>query len=373
MADPPQRARPVGRSVAPGAGAGRRGFAVLFVAGVAINVWALFPSAVESGVLIALPDGATKPDIAKPAVADAESGAIGGPRDPLRGMAFRLMEFDPVSAHPTTYSVPYPGVAVGVGAVPLRSKLLALLLLLSARYGDNVDATALELKLQALLRLPDSVLAQLMRHPDLANLNTLLDGMFLAAPDLSVVKTEFDKITVNSTAGPTERVDVVTVNGEPAYVVHSPLAENTTDGIAAARLSAPAEMATFSVVVSIDPSIPEPEPTAAISTEFSTPPSVTPTEPSLLVETSPPEPVSVTPPPVDMGPVDIEVEDETEPVEMDDDDRSTGQLSDPSGVPVDEPSNDGPADTPGPSADSGGSVDDAADSSGDGAQGEMNP
>lgn len=374
---PRQVARPAGRAVA--SGAGRRGFAVLFVAGVAINVWALFPSAVESGVLVPLPSAA-KPDVTKPAVVDAESGGTGS-RDPSRGMAFRLLEFDPVSSHSTTHrSVQYSGVAVSVGTLPVRSKLQALLLLLSAQYGDDVHAMALQLKLQALLKLPDSVLAQLMHHPELANLNTLLDGMYLGAPDLSGVRTELDKITVSSTAGPTEQIDVVTINGEPAYVVHSPLAENTTDGIAAARLSAPSvppsefvvvtqieaheEVTTTSVVPSVEAFLPAFGPTAEIMADFTTAPSVEPVEPSFVMEAPLQEPPSST-----AAPVDMEIEDETEPVEFDDDATSAERGP----VPSAGPSDDEPADTPGPTHDPAGPSEDGNDSTGAGAQGESSP
>jgi hypothetical protein len=56
-----------------------------------------------------------------------------------------------------------------------------------------VDPAALEAKLRALLKLPDSVLAQLMEHPDLASLNELLDAVVLGKSDLPGLKTELDK------------------------------------------------------------------------------------------------------------------------------------------------------------------------------------
>ena len=129
-----------------------------------------------------------------------------------------------VSSKPTMYglaTVRYPSPAANVSLVPLRSKLQALLMLLYSQYGD-VDAAFLEAKLEALLRLPDSVLAQLMEHPDLADLNKTLDAVFLGTSDLSGVKTELDKIDVTSVPTPSEKIDVVKVNGKPAYVVHSP-------------------------------------------------------------------------------------------------------------------------------------------------------
>ena len=129
-----------------------------------------------------------------------------------------------VSSKPTMYgsaTVRYPSPVANVSLVPLRSKLQALLMLLYSQSGD-VDPAALEAKLQALLTLPDSVLAQLMEHPDLADLNKMLDAVFLGTSDLSGVKTELDKIDVTSVPAPSEQIDVVKVNGKPAYIVHSP-------------------------------------------------------------------------------------------------------------------------------------------------------
>ena len=110
-------------------------------------------------------------------------------------------------------------------------------MLLYSQSGD-VDPAALEAKLQALLTLPDSVLAQLMEHPDLADLNKMLDAVFLGTSDLSGVKTELDKIEVTSVPTPTENIDVVTVNGKPAYIVHSPVVQMATENVAGSPVSA---------------------------------------------------------------------------------------------------------------------------------------
>ena len=123
--------------------------------------------------------------------------------------------------------------------VPLRSKLQALLMLLYSQSGD-LDSAALEAKLQALLKLPDSVLAQLMEHPDLADLNKMLDAVFLGTSDLSGVKTELDKIDVTSVPGPSEKIDVVKVNGKPAYIVHSPAVQNGPENATGSPVSAAA-------------------------------------------------------------------------------------------------------------------------------------
>ena len=101
-----------------------------------------------------------------------------------------------------------------------------------------MDPAALEAKLQALLTLPDSVLAQLMEHPDLADLNKMLDAVFLGTSDLSGVKTELDKIDVTSVPAPSEKIDVVKVNGKPAYIVHSPAVQMRTENVAGSPVSA---------------------------------------------------------------------------------------------------------------------------------------
>ena len=131
----------------------------------------------------------------------------------------------------------YPSPVADVSLVSVRSKLQALLMLLSSQSGD-VDPAALEAKLQALLTLPDSVLAQLMEHPDLADLNKMLDAVFLGTSDLSGVKTELDKIDVTSVPAPSEQIDVVKVNGKPAYIVHTSAVQNGTEDAAGAPVSA---------------------------------------------------------------------------------------------------------------------------------------
>ena len=198
--------------------AGRREFLVLLVSGVAISSWALFPSTVESGIYVPLPETSTR------SAADFKSaldGVVGG--DKLsRANAFTLMAAELVSSKPTMYrpTAWYPSPVANVSQVSVRSKLQALLMMLYSQSGV-VDPAALEAKLQALLTLPDSVLAQLMEHPDLADLNKSLDAVFLGTTDLSEVNTELDKIDVTSIPGPTEKIDVVKVNGKPAYIVHT--------------------------------------------------------------------------------------------------------------------------------------------------------
>ena len=141
------------------------------------------------------------PETSTSSAADVSSGREGVAGNPLelsKANAFRLMDANLVSSETTVYgyvTARYPSPVVNVSLVPLRAKLQALLMLLYSQYGD-VDAAFLEAKLQALLRLPDSVLAQLMEHPDLADLNKMLDAVFLGTINLSGVKTELDKIDV---------------------------------------------------------------------------------------------------------------------------------------------------------------------------------
>ena len=204
--------------------------------GVAISAWALFPSTVERGIYV------PPPEMAPPSAADVNSagkGLTGNPLELARA-DFRLMEAKLDTSTPTMYgsaTVWYPSPAANVSVVSVRSKLQALLMLLYSQSGD-VDPAALEAKLQALLTLPDSVLAQLMEHPDLADLNKMLDAVFLGKSDLSGVKTELDKIEVTSVPAPTENIDVVTVNGNPAYIVHSPVVQMATENVAGSPVSA---------------------------------------------------------------------------------------------------------------------------------------
>jgi hypothetical protein len=123
--------------------------------------------------------------------------------------------------------------------MPLRLKLQALLMLLDTQPG-GVDAAFLKAKLYMLLKLPDVVLAQLMEHPDLADLNEILDSVLLGTSDLSAVMTELDKIEVTSVPGPSENIDVIHISGKPAYIVHSPGSQKATENAAAAPAAVPA-------------------------------------------------------------------------------------------------------------------------------------
>jgi hypothetical protein len=78
-----------------------------------------------------------------------------------------------------------------------------------------------------------------MEHPDLAALDKMLDAVLFGASDLSGVKTELDKIDVTSVPGTSEQIQVVKVNGKPAYTVHSPAVNNGTENSAGSPVSAP--------------------------------------------------------------------------------------------------------------------------------------
>jgi hypothetical protein len=196
--------------------AGRRELLVLLASGLVVSTWALFPSTVESGIYVPVPEAS------KHLVGEASSAGdvlAGGPVDAYKLMNAKLMSSKPAVYGPLTLRYPRP--MVDVSLVPLRSKLQALLMLLYSQSGD-VDLVALEEKLQALLKLPDSVLAQLTEHPDLAELTKILDGVFLGTSDLSGVEAELDKIDVIPVPGSAAPIQVIKVNGKPAYIVQSP-------------------------------------------------------------------------------------------------------------------------------------------------------
>jgi hypothetical protein len=168
-------------------------------------------------------------------------------------------------------AVRYPSQVVNVSLVPLRSKLQALLMLLYSQPGD-VDPAALEAKLQALLKLPDSVLAQLMEHPDLAALNKMLDAVFLGTSDLSGVKNELDKIDVTSVTGTSEQIQVINVNGKPAYTVHSLAVNNGTEDSAVSPAPPPGEPVTMASQFEAPAGLTVSDVTLAPSSEQLTPP-----------------------------------------------------------------------------------------------------
>ena len=78
-----------------------------------------------------------------------------------------------------------------------------------------------------------------MDRPDLADFNKTLDAVFLGTTDLSGVKTELDKIDVTSVPALSEKIDVVKVNGKPAYIVHTSAVQMRTVDAAGSPVSAP--------------------------------------------------------------------------------------------------------------------------------------
>lgn len=272
-------AHPIGHSATPLGITGKRGFLVLLVSGVAINAWALFPSAVESGVYVPFSQG--PPPVS--AEANPVRDAAGDLSASTSRISFRLMDTARMPAVPASYgSFSQASRALAVSMVPLRSKLQALLMLLCSRYGHDVDVAALELKLQALLRLPDSLLAQLIEHPDLVDLVTVLDAVFRDSNDLSGIRTELDKIGITSTTGPTEQIDIVTISGRQAYIVYSPAVQPVAENVSMTTTSVIVQQAVeFAVVVQIETPAAAtftavPEPADQIVAEFVAPPSAGP-------------------------------------------------------------------------------------------------
>jgi hypothetical protein len=272
---------------------GRQVLALVAASGVVISMWAVFPSFVESRVYVALPQ-ASDPSAADVVVQQSQRVD--------RWFAAQAV-FKTMSAAGSTTSV-----LVGLGSsnrsaavqlMPLRSKLKVLLLLLLAQSTDE-ERPALEAKIRALLTLPDDALAQLVRHPDLAELSAMLDGVFLGTSDVSHVKTELDKITVTSTAGTSERVDVIEVSGRPAYEVRTPVGtERVAESVAplAARLVEPsgAVVTTFALEPSVAPLPPAPPPPPMVEQARFVEPALEPA-PS-VDETPPPPPAPPSPPP----------------------------------------------------------------------------
>ena len=265
---------------------GRACLVLIATAAVAVNAWALFPSRGEPGSDVQLPMS-SPPSVA---VKSALDGVV-GEYIRSRGDSFTLNAAERVASQPTVYGPTAwkPSPVANVSQVSLRSKLQALLMMLYSQSGV-VDPAALEAKLQALLTLPDSVLAQLMQHPDLADLNNMLDAVFLGTTDLSRVKSELDKIEVTSTPGPSERIDVVKVNGRPTHIVHSPVVQGTENAAVSAvsappppgapvtvttlfQVEAPAGLTAFTLAPSTAELSPPPAPAGLTATAFTLAPS----------------------------------------------------------------------------------------------------
>src|SRR6478609_8218902 len=213
--------------------AGRRDLLVLLVSGVAISAWALYPSTVESGIYVPLPE------TAKPFAANDDSASIDRNAIELaRASAVGLMDAKGLSSAPTMYgfaTVQYSSPVVAVSPAPLKAKLRMLVIQLSSMSGD-MDLSALVAKLRALLELPDSALVAVLGLPEMADLNAMLDAASLGKVDLPGITKEMGKIELRSAPETPYQVEVA-VNGKPTVRVDKRYAQN--DSVAAAA-SAPA-------------------------------------------------------------------------------------------------------------------------------------
>ena len=263
--------------------AGRRDLVALLAAsGLAIATWAVFPSTVESGIYVPLPEASTS---FMGEVNSAMEAAVGSPVNAARWINAKLEASKPTMYKSVAFR--YPSPVVDMSLVPLRSKLQALLMMVYSRSSD-VDATALEAKLRALLKLPDSVLAEVMEHPDLAVLNKMLDAVFLGTSDLSGVRTELDKIEVTSVPGTFEQIQVIKVSGKPARTVHSPAVDEGLGSSVGSQAPPPGEammmasqfgtpvglsVSAFTLAPSSEELAPPPAPTGLSATAFTLAPS----------------------------------------------------------------------------------------------------
>jgi hypothetical protein len=207
---------------------GRRDCLVLLAASVvAINAWALFPSPDHSGHYVRLPETSTS------SAADVESareGVVGSPVNAYRLIAAKLVSSKPTTNGLMTSAAPltaaYPSLMSALSLVPVKAKLQVLLTLLVSET-DPAERADLQAKLQALLKLPEDVLVQVLQHPDLADFNKMLDAVFLGETELWWIEFQLDKINVVPVTKTTDRIDV---SGKPAFVFDSTAAAHTDKG-----------------------------------------------------------------------------------------------------------------------------------------------
>ena len=213
--------------------AGRRDLAALLAVGVGVYAWALFPSHVETGIYVPLPETA-KPFAASDNSASVDRNTI----ELARANALDLIDAKGLSSAPTMYgfaTVQYSSAVVALSPAPFEAKLRMLLIQLSSVSGD-MDLSALVAKLRALLELPDSALVAVLGLPEMADLNAMLDAASLGEVDLPGITKEMGKIELRSAPETPYQVEVA-VNGKPAVRVDKRYAQN--DSVAAAA-SAPA-------------------------------------------------------------------------------------------------------------------------------------
>jgi hypothetical protein len=191
--------------------------AVLVAASVGVSACEIFPLTVETGIYVP-PETSALPD--------------GGDVSPVK--TFSLVQSGPVALMlNTSWSPaavpPHLGTAFdsdlmdALSRVPVKAKLQALLTLLMSE-ADPAERAELVTKLQALLKLPEDVLLQVLQHPDLAEFNKMLDAVFLGDTELWWFEVQLDKINVVPVTKTTSRIDV---SGKPAFMFDSTAAAHT--------------------------------------------------------------------------------------------------------------------------------------------------
>lgn len=185
---------------------------LLVAAGVGVSAWALFPSTVESGIYVPLPDEPTT-------AAVGQQDAV-APHRFVQAQRAQLMQ---KTSRPSATAVlrvqtaAYPNLVNAVSSVPVKAKLQALLSLLHSET-DLAKRKVMRAKLQALLELPEDVLLEVLAHPDLAEFNTMLDAVFLGDTGLWWMESQLAKIDVVPV---TTTVDRIYVGGRPAFTFDS--------------------------------------------------------------------------------------------------------------------------------------------------------
>ncbi|MGU3499873.1 hypothetical protein [Mycobacterium sp. C31M] len=227
---------------------GREIIAVLVVSGVVVSSWALFPSAIESTTYVPLPEVSLPGALS---INQDEPGRQAG----LPPIALSRNNVD-VDANVISVAgkpqIRYASAVIDVSVIPIRSKLEALLRILHAQM-DELDAAELGAKIEALLELPDSVLVQLLQHPDLVGLNVVLDSVFYGTSGVGDIKTQLDKVDVATVPGAGDQVQVVKVSEHVAFTVRTPTAdEGVTTSIVAAESVPTAAEALMTVAVRFD-------------------------------------------------------------------------------------------------------------------------
>jgi hypothetical protein len=194
-----------------------RGLALLFASGVVIEAWALYPSTVEKGINLPLPEASTPPAAKAP-----KTDVVRSPVNPDSSARTEpLLSTKPMSspkvAAPRPTSAVYPSVADAMSRVSVKAKLQVLFKLLVTET-DPVARANFEKKLQALAELPEDVLVEVLQHPELTDFNKMLDAVFIGDTQLWWIELELAKINVVPVAQTIDRIDV---SGTPAFTYDS--------------------------------------------------------------------------------------------------------------------------------------------------------